>query len=126
MRSSRGYLAGLVLALLVSALSGALLAYLYQPLPPSRLAYLSHVVLASDGTVLARRLSADGYWREPISLAAIDPRLLELLIAYEDQRYWQHNGVDWLALLRATGDAVIGSITVSIGWRCCAPLAMRW
>lgn len=107
MRSSRGYLAGLVLALLVSALSGALLAYLYQPLPPSRLAYLSHVVLASDGTVLARRLSADGYWREPISLAAIDPRLLELLIAYEDQRYWQHNGVDWLALLRATGDALV-------------------
>lgn len=100
-----------MLALLISALSGALLGYLFQPPPPSRLQYLSHSVLASDGTVLARRLSDDGFWREAAALEEIDPRLIDLLIAYEDRRFWRHQGVDWLAVLRAGKDALFsGSI----------------
>lgn len=101
----------LLTALLISAGYGALLGYLFQPPPPSRLGLLAHTVLASDGSVLARRLSADGYWREAIALDELDPRLLELLLAYEDQRFWQHTGVDWLALLRAAKNALLsGSV----------------
>jgi len=95
-----------IVALLVSALTGALLGYIYQPPPPSRLASLSHLVVANDGSVLARRLSEDGYWREARALDDIDPRLIELLLAYEDRRFWQHQGVDWLAVLRAGKDAL--------------------
>lgn len=97
----------MLVALLISAVTGGLLGYLYQPPPASRLQALAHTVVASDGTVLARRLSSDGYWRDAIALEALDERLITLLLAYEDQRFWQHSGVDWLALLRALKDTVV-------------------
>ena len=46
----------------------------------------------------------DGYWREKATLATIDPKLLNVLIAYEDQRFWEHKGVDPNAVIRASYD----------------------
>ena len=76
-----------------------------RPLPPSRLEYLSHVILDEKGSVLETRLSRDGYWREKIDLDDIDERLVNILIAYEDKRFWDHYGVDILAITRAIYDA---------------------
>ena len=73
---------------------------------------LSHSLLASDGTVLEMRLNSHGYWREPVRLRDIDPRLVQMLVAYEDKRFYRHGGVDLLALGRAFRDVVTtGRIT---------------
>ena len=61
---------------------------------------VSHSLLASDGTVLEMRLNSRGYWREPVALEDIDPRLVRMLVAYEDKRFYRHGGVDLLALGR--------------------------
>ena len=73
---------------------------------------VSHSLLASDGTVLEMRLNSQGYWREPVALENIDPRLVQMLVAYEDKRFYRHSGVDLLALSRAFYDVVTtGRIT---------------
>lgn len=62
----------------------------------------------------------DGYWRLPISIANLDPRFIQFLLTYEDRRFYTHPGVDWLALLRATiqalttGHLVSGGSTISM------------
>ena len=45
----------------------------------------------------------DGRWRLEANLDEVDPQFVEMLIAYEDKRFWDHDGVDALALLRAAG-----------------------
>ncbi len=57
----------------------------------------------------------DGYWRLPADLDRIDPHFLDMLVAYEDQRFWDHHGVDVLALLRAAGQLVTSGHIVSGG-----------
>ena len=69
-----------------------------------RLSDLSQVIRAHDGTIINLRLTEDGYWREKATLANIDPKLLNVLIAYEDQRFWEHKGVDPKAVIRASYD----------------------
>ncbi len=73
---------------------------------------VSHSLLASDGTVLEMRLNSHGYWREQVALENVDPRLVQMLVAYEDKRFYRHGGVDLLALGRAFRDVVTtGRIT---------------
>ncbi|MDA8962835.1 transglycosylase domain-containing protein [Pseudomonadales bacterium] len=81
---------------------------------------MSHLVLGENGETLATRLSYDGYWREPVKLADIDSRLVDVLIAYEDKRFWRHPGVDLLAVFRAiregllSGDVNSGASTLTM------------
>ena len=63
-----------------------------------RLSETSKVLRAVDGSILELRLTSTGHWREPVKLNQIDPQLLKILIAYEDKRFWQHHGVDFLAI----------------------------
>ncbi|MEC7651501.1 MAG: transglycosylase domain-containing protein, partial [Pseudomonadota bacterium] len=57
-------------------------------------------------------MNSHGYWREPVRLGDIDPRLVQMLVAYEDKRFYRHGGVDLLALGRAFSDVVTtGRIT---------------
>jgi penicillin-binding protein 1C len=73
---------------------------------------VAHSLLASDGTVLVMRLNSKGYWREPVALEDVDPRLVQVLVAYEDRQFYRHGGVDLLALARAFRDVVTtGRIT---------------
>jgi penicillin-binding protein 1C len=78
--------------------------YIMRPPDPGRLSDLSSVVRSSGDDVLELRLSKSGHWRESVRLSKIDPQLIELLIAYEDKRFWKHHGVDPLAILRAVKD----------------------
>lgn len=57
----------------------------------------------------------DGRVRLALRLDQVDPAYLSVLIAYEDQRFYDHRGVDLLALLRATGQAMVSGRVVSGG-----------
>ncbi len=74
-------------------------------LPPdtSRLADSSTLVLDSRGELLRAFTTRSGAWRLPARTGDVDPLYLEMLLAYEDQRFRAHPGVDPLAALRAAG-----------------------
>ncbi|MDJ0821925.1 MAG: penicillin-binding protein 1C [Paracoccaceae bacterium] len=59
-----------------------------------------------NGQLLRAYTVEDGLWRMAVSRDAVDPRFFEMLIAYEDKRFYRHNGVDPLAALRAGGQAL--------------------
>jgi penicillin-binding protein 1C len=82
------------------------------PLPEDDLA---RVVLAEDGTPLWRFADADGVWRYPVGTDEVSPYYLEALLAYEDRWFYQHHGVNPLALLRAAWQNFSGGRVLSGG-----------
>lgn len=101
-----------VISLAFFIVLGAGAAYIATPPDIGRLAETSTVVRASNGDILELRLTPSGHWRESITLDAIDPLLIDMLVAYEDQRFWTHHGVDVRALARALGSLLTtGRIT---------------
>ena len=63
----------------------------------------SVIVAASDGRLLRPFTTASGHWRIPVTLDEVDPRLIDFLTSYEDRRFFEHDGVDRRAILRAAG-----------------------
>jgi penicillin-binding protein 1C len=61
----------------------------------------SILVVDRDGRLLRPYTTLDGRWRLPAGREQVDPRFLQLLLAYEDKRFGAHRGVDPLALGRA-------------------------
>ncbi len=94
-----------------------LCAGLFLLLPPDMNRYRnsSRIVLAADGAALRTYLTPDGMVRVAANPAQINPAYLKLLIAYEDRRFFLHQGVDGLALLRAGAQAVRAGRIVSGG-----------
>jgi len=82
---------------------------------PPLVADTSTEVLARDGTLLRAYTVADGRWRLAVSLDAVDPLYLDMLVAYEDKRFYRHPGVDGLALMRAAAQAAWNGRIVSGG-----------
>lgn len=82
---------------------------------PSLALETSVEVLDRNGKLLRAYTVADGRWRLATSLGAVDPRYVELLIAYEDKRFYRHIGVDPLAMTRAIGQALWNGDVVSGG-----------
>ena len=83
---------------------GSLCFYILQPPEVGRLSETSQVIRSETGQIMNLRLTSKGFWREKVLLSELDPDLIRTLIAYEDQRYWKHHGVDPLALGRAVFD----------------------
>lgn len=87
------------------------------PLPEPGLA---KVVLAADGSPLWRFADRDGVWRYPVTLDQVSPWYVEAVLGYEDRWFWQHPGINPLALLRAgwqnlaSGGVVSGGSTLSM------------
>jgi penicillin-binding protein 1C len=99
--------AAILFGLALMALAGAgFVADRRLPPPLERLAAVSTLVLDRDGRVLRAYTTAEGSWRLPADLAQIDPKLLRFLLAYEDQRFRSHPGVDLLAAGRAAWQAI--------------------
>ena len=73
-----------------------------------------------QGGVLQVSLSSRQEWRFRVSLEEVSPRLLDALIAVEDQRFRAHGGVDWRAVARAAvanaraGRILSGASTISM------------
>ncbi len=85
----------------LGALIGTVLFAFFAPLEPleERAFAPGPVLLDANGVVIQRDLQ-DGL-RIPVALDQIAPVMIEATIAAEDQRFWQHPGVDPLAMGRA-------------------------
>ncbi len=60
----------------------------------------STVILANDGQLLGAKISDDQQWRFP-STDSVCEKFTKALITFEDKRFYQHFGVDPIALMRA-------------------------
>ena len=67
---------------------------------PATLA-VSAEVTDRDGLLLRPFTTTDGRWRLPTGRDAVDPRFLDMLIAYEDRSFADHDGIAWSSMLRA-------------------------
>lgn len=91
----------------------------YPPPLPERMT-VSTEVIDRDGALLRAYATPDGYWRLETGTDQVDPQFLRMLIAYEDKRFYDHDGVDLWALLRAAqqfvgnGRIVSGGSTLSM------------
>jgi penicillin-binding protein 1C len=91
------------------------------PLPLGEARQVSSTVVDRNGKLLRAYAMADGRWRLPVDAKAnVDPIYLKVLLAYEDQRFYAHDGVDPLALGRAAlqlgtrGHIVSGGSTITM------------
>lgn len=92
------------------------LAVLATPQPNmGRFAQRSQVVTAVTDEPLWGFLAPDGRWRLSLSTRDVDPKFLDLLVAYEDKRFYDHVGVDPLALLRTLVEVASSGRVVSGG-----------
>ena len=83
------------------------------PPPLERAQVLSSMVTDRHGQPLRAFSTAFGGWRFPAHLEQIDPVFIEALLQVEDQRFYQHHGVDWLAVLRASATSALAGHIVS-------------
>lgn len=60
----------------------------------------STVLTARDGELLGARIATDGQWRFP-EQAQVPERFAKALVAFEDKRFYEHAGVDLIAVARA-------------------------
>jgi penicillin-binding protein 1C len=120
MKHWRIALAGLAGAVGLAALAGAAGVYALGSPPLGKNMETSHVVLDREGKLLRAYATAEGRWRLPAKAEEVDPRLLKLLLAYEDKRFYEHYGVDPAALVRAawqfstSGHIVSGGSTLTM------------
>ena len=81
--------------------------------PPLDQVQTGQVVRDRFGRVLRAYPVEDGRWRLVANLDEIDPDFVDALLAYEDQRFYSHRGVDLTAIVRASRDAVQAGRVVS-------------
>jgi penicillin-binding protein 1C len=91
------------------------------PLPLAQASQVSTTIVDRNGKLLRAYAMADGRWRLQVDARKdVDPTYLKLLLAYEDQRFRAHHGVDPLALGRAAlqiisrGHIVSGGSTITM------------
>src|ERR1700724_3886737 len=71
-------------------------------LPLAEARKVSTTIIDRNGTLLRAYAMADGRWRLPVDAKKdVDPSYVKLLLAFEDQRFYDHRGVDPIALARA-------------------------
>jgi penicillin-binding protein 1C len=58
-------------------------------------------LLDARGDTLYAHLNAADHWCWPVELNAVSPKLIQATIAAEDQRFFDHHGVDQRAIIRA-------------------------
>src|SRR5712691_12863217 len=121
-RRQRVRIAGIAFALLFVAIAtfGSWVVSL-GPLPLAQARQVSTTIVDRNDKLLRAYAMADGRWRLPVDArTGVDPGYLKLLLAYEDRRFYSHEGVDPLALGRAAfqlvsrGHIVSGGSTITM------------
>ncbi|MBB4351253.1 penicillin-binding protein 1C [Aliirhizobium cellulosilyticum] len=90
------------------------------PPPLENATVTSREVLDADGDLLRAFATPQGRWRLKTDVEDVDPRFLAMLIGYEDRRFYEHGGIDPLAIGRAAlqlltnGRIVSGASTLSM------------
>jgi len=111
------------MAVVLIAIAGAFPAWVRSlpPLPIAQAEQVSTTVIDRNGKLLRAYAMADGRWRLPVDAKTdVDPGYLKLLFAYEDKRFYEHHGIDPLALSRAAfqlvtrGEIVSGGSTITM------------
>lgn len=115
-------LAGAAACALLAAAGYAALAVAVRlyPLDPSALAggAYSSILTDRDGTPLRAYLAMDERWRIPVTIDEVSPWIVKAVIAAEDKRFYDHGGIDWVAVGRAmvgnlaSGRIVSGASTI--------------
>jgi penicillin-binding protein 1C len=82
---------------------------------PSLRVETSVQVLDRDGALLRAYTVADGRWRLAVDLDEVDPRYIDMLLTYEDRRFYSHAGVDLRSMARALWQAASAGRIVSGG-----------
>ncbi len=112
--SAAGVIFAGALALGLDALDKA-----YPP-PLDTAGQVSAEVLDADGQLLRAFATPEGRWRLKTDVSDVDPQFLRMLVAYEDRRFYDHRGIDPLAIGRAalqlatSGRIVSGASTLSM------------
>lgn len=75
----------------------------------------SVLILAQDRTPLRAFADNEGVWRYPVTLDDVSPLYVEALLEYEDRWFYQHPGINPLALLRAGWQWLRGGRIISGG-----------
>ncbi|NLS03898.1 penicillin-binding protein 1C [Rhizobium sp. P32RR-XVIII] len=115
---SIGTAAGTILA--GAALFALDLADRAYPPPLDKTDAVSAEVLDVDGQLLRAFATSEGRWRLKTTVADVDPQFVRMLVAYEDRRFYDHHGIDPLAVGRAAlqlvtnGRIVSGASTLSM------------
>ncbi|MBB3445097.1 penicillin-binding protein 1C [Rhizobium sp. BK379] len=90
------------------------------PPPLNEAEAVSPEVLDADGQLLRAFATVEGRWRLKTDVSDVDPQFVRMLVAYEDQRFYEHAGIDVWALGRAAlqfasnGRIVSGASTLSM------------
>ena len=74
----------------------------------------SYVVEASNGNLLSASIATDGQWRFPVA-DRVPVKFKDCIIAFEDKRFYNHFGVDFLAMSRAMRQNLKAKSVVSGG-----------
>ena len=94
---------GVGLAIIILSVAMLLVLDHRSPPPLDRVRQTSVLVLDAHHRILRGFTVAPGVWRLPATISDVDSRYLTMLLAYEDQRFAAHPGVDPLAAVRALG-----------------------
>lgn len=93
--------------------TAAILAAFWRPLPdPLFDTPVSSLLVARDGRLLGATIADDEQWRFPPS-EHIPPKFSAALLTFEDRRFFDHEGVDPLALARAIRQVITERRVVS-------------
>jgi len=122
MRGWRSFVFGFVLAASVTGAAIYGLDRLDRAYPPplDNVRIVSQELVDADGNLLRAFATPDGRWRLQTTADEVDPQFIKMLIAYEDQRFYDHHGVDIQALGRSAwqlltnGRIVSGASTLSM------------
>ncbi|WP_430258212.1 penicillin-binding protein 1C [Neorhizobium sp. IRS_2294] len=104
---------GLFVALAAGLAIGLDAADRAYPPPLDKAQTVSAEVLDADGLLLRAFATSESRWRLKTSIADVDPRFLNMLVAYEDQRFYQHGGIDLKAMGRAAFQLLVNGRIVS-------------
>lgn len=103
------------LLLLIAMLAALWLADKLTPLNLTKLHDNVLVVNDNNGRPLRAFANEQGIWRYQVNVHQVTPRYLEALLTYEDRHFYQHPGVNPLAMLRAVGQAIYHGKAISGG-----------
>ncbi len=125
-----------VALLVVIAFSGYCISFLFSSVQ-QRMAESNRggatEILDSKGGLIAWHVDGHDSWRVPVKLEQVSEWVVKSIIAAEDQRFWEHCGVDPYALMRAVvqnlryGRRVSGASTISMqAMRLLCPAERNW
>ncbi len=98
---------------LIFGIIGLVFTYLCLPLKLDLYAQRSPLLLDHNRRILAYAKSADGRRRFLTAIQNVDPLYLKLLLSSEDQRFYDHPGVDVFAIVRAVLSNLLNLKTMS-------------